>query len=288
MIQQSNIKQFADYRMFLLAHVQDSKKSNPKWTYGMWIRRLGLNDVSSVAKIIQGTREPGPAITEKFVKYFRFSEKDAQYFRDLIRLHKIKKDPRLSVLLLEKMAKDHPDARMQLLDDKQFSLISNWYCVAIREMVRMDVFFEDGDWISKKLEFKVTPREATKAIELLIQTGLLQRKPDGNLEIATGRFGTSNDLSSEAIKRYHESMLENAKIALRKIDVEKREFTASVLTMNSNKIAEAKLLIREFKEKFCRLLEEDSANGTFQIQIQFFPLTKIDKSSCHTGDKNED
>jgi len=274
---QLDVGKFADYRAFLLSHVQDQKRNNPDWTYGMWVKKLGLKDTSSITKIIQGRREPGTEITDKLVHYFAFKPKDAQYFRDLVRLHKIKNDSRLAVLLLEKMGKDHPDRAFRLIDDKTFTLISNWYCIAIREMVRLDEFFEDPNWISKRMNFKVTPTEVSKAIDMLLQAGLLRRDKNNNLKIAEGRFHTKNDFASEAIKRYHEASLDNARLAIRNLPVEQREITASVLTMSCENIPKAKELIREFKDRFCRLLEEDKGSGTFQIQIQFFPLTKIQK-----------
>lgn len=270
----TDLKKFTDYRTFLIAHVQDCKKKKPSWTYGVFARQLGLKDPSSITKIIQGQREPGEIVTGKIIHYFQFSPKDAQYFRDLIRLKKIKNDPRLSVLLLEKMGKDHPNASLRLLDDKTFQIISNWYCIAIREMVKLKNFTSDPQWISKTLEFKVTPTDVSKSIELLIQVGLLTRE-EGKLKIIDGRFQTSNELSSEAIKRYHESMLDVAKEALRKFNLNEREFSASTLTMSSKRITEAKELIRDFKSKFSKLLEEEDGDVTTQIQIQFFPLTKV-------------
>jgi uncharacterized protein (TIGR02147 family) len=271
---QLQVKQFTDYRAFLLAHVQDCKRRNAGWTYGAFARRLGLKDTSSITKIIQGQRQPGSLITSSLIRYFQFSPRDAEYFRDLVRLQKVKADPRLTVLLLEKMGKDHPNGVLKLLDDKSFQLISHWYCTAIREMVRLDEFFEDPNWISRSLHFKVTPTEASRAIELLIQAGLLKRESSGKLSIVQGRFHTTNDISSEAIKRYHESMLDHAKTALRKFEVNDREFTAACLTMRANRFPEAKELIREFRSRFAKLLEEDGGDTTAQIQIQFFPLTK--------------
>jgi uncharacterized protein (TIGR02147 family) len=275
---QLDIKQFTDYRAFLLAHVQDSKRRNIDWTYGVFAKTLGLKDTSSITKIVQGQRTPGPAITSELIRYFQFSPKEAAYFQDLVRLQKIKSDPRLTVLLLEKMGKDHPDGALRLLDDKSFRLVSNWYCTTIREMVRLDEFFEDPNWISKKLHFKVTPTEAARAIELLIQVDLLKRDDKGKLAIAQGRFHTTNDISNEAIKRYHEAMLDNAKLALRKFDVEDREITATCLTMSSSRFSEAKELIREFRHRFAKLMEEDHGDITVQMQIQFFPLTKVQSS----------
>ena len=91
-----------------------------------------------------------------------------------------------------------------------------------------------------------------------------------------GRIKTTNDIHSEAIKRYHEQMLDNAKEAIRKIDVNSREYTSSTFTMRSSNIPKAKELVREFREKFTKLLEEENGDGTFHIQVQFFPLTKLE------------
>ncbi|MBI4042791.1 MAG: TIGR02147 family protein [Deltaproteobacteria bacterium] len=269
-----DIHNFTDYRSFLLAYADDAKKANPHWTYGIWAKRLGLKDTSSITKIVRGQRHPGPELTDQLIKNLGFDVKRAQYFRDLIHLQKVKKDPRLSLLLLEKMSKNHPQAVSRILDDETFSLISNWYCTAIREMVRLDHFFEDPKWVSRQLHFKVTPTQASRALDLLFKVDLLKRDRNGKLQITDKRFATQNDYASEAIKRYHEAMLDNAKLAIRKIPVERRDFQASVLTMNFDSISEAKELIRQFKDSFCRLLEKEKGDGTFQIQIQFFPLTK--------------
>lgn len=272
------VNKFTDYRTFLIAHIQEMKKANPRWTYGMWARRLGLKTTSSITKIIKGEREPGEAVSQKLISYFKFRNKESQYFQDLVRLQKIKKDPRLSILLMEKMAKEHPNCAMRLLDDKTFSIISCWHYLAIREMTRMNHFQEDPDWIARQFQFKVIPREIKNAIQTLLKVGLLKRDKQGLLQIEEGRIKTSDDIASEAIKRYHEQMLENAKISLRITDVDEREFTSAMLVVNRANLPKVKAFVRQFKNQFSKTFEEEKGDGLYQIQIQFFPLTKKEKS----------
>lgn len=269
-----NVKHFSDYRDFLNAHFASKKISNPKWSYGLWATRLGLKATSSLTKIINNERAPGPEITNKLASYFCFDENELNYFTDLIRLSKIKDDPRLSVLLMERMGREHPDAKLKILEDKSFQIISNWFCMAIREMVRLNDFKEDPAWIQKRLSFEVKTSDIRKALEDLLQLGLLKRGADGKLITSSGLLHTTNDISSEAIKRHHEQMIDNSKISLRRDNVEIREFSAQTLTINLSKLPEAKELIRQFKGKFTRLLEETQGDETYQLQIQFFPLTK--------------
>jgi len=270
------LNQFTDYRAFLLGYFNKAQKRNPRFSYGSWAKALGLSDTSSITKIIKGQRDPGPLIVEKLIDYFNFDEKEALYFKDLIRLHKIKQDTRLSVLLIEKMNKVNPKSGIRVMDENTFSILSHWYCLAIREMVRLDHFFEDPEWISNQLQFSVEPVQTKAAIEALLKTNLLARNELGELVLSQeGRLTTKNDLANQAIQLYHMEMLNNAQKALTDIPVFEREFSSSSFVMRKENINMAKELIRDFKKKFVRLLEEDKGNGVFQIQMQFFPLTKM-------------
>lgn len=273
-----NVTHFTDYRSFLQAHIQDMKQHKRSWSFGSWANTMGLKTTSSITKIIRGQRHPGPEITRKLIHYFKFNSKNAQYFRDLVHLEKIKNDPLLSVLLMEKIGKQHPDSRTRIMDDKSFLIISNWYFLALRELIRIQGFKEDPLWIAEQFIFKTTSRDISNAIKTLIEMQLIRRDENGKLVISEGRIDTTSDIASEAIKRYHEQMLEHAKTAVRRFSTEQRELTSTTLLMKSNKINEAKELIREFKSKFEQIMEEESGDQVFQIQIQLFPVTNSIKT----------
>src|SRR3989338_5648758 len=129
-----NIFEFTNYRSYLQAYYDDTKKKNLSWSYEAWSRKLGLQNNSSIIKILQGHREAGPDITYKLVDYFKFKNDERAYFEDLIRLSKAKKDPRLAVALMQKMQKQHSKSNVKFLDDREFSAISYWWFYAIRQM----------------------------------------------------------------------------------------------------------------------------------------------------------
>lgn len=268
------VRTFTDYRTFLSAHVQDMKRSRPRWSYGFWARRLGLEDTSSITKIMNGNRDPGDKITESLIGYFNFNTKDATYFRDLVRLSKIRKDPRMSVLLMEKMSKEFPNSMDRLLDEKTFSTISNWFYLPLREMTRLNGFQEDPVWIAEQMHFKVGARDIRQALDTMIELGLLYRDAKKRLQIAEGRIQTTNDIASEAIKRNHEQSLENAKTVVRSVPLQEREFQSESLVFSTKNLDQAKQMIREFREKFSQTFEEEHGDSVYQIQLQFYPITK--------------
>ncbi|MCO4753514.1 MAG: TIGR02147 family protein [Bacteriovoracaceae bacterium] len=274
------VQTYTNYKAFLLSYSEDAKRQNKNWSLGVWARQLGLKDTSSITKILNGQRHPGDKLTKKLNEFFKFEHDESQYFADLVRLQKHGNDPKLCIAILERMEKLHPNAHLRIIDMSTFNLISHWYCLAIREMVRLERFKEDYEWISSKLNFKVTPKEVKKTINLLIELDLLERNSEGKLAINQhGRVHTNNDIASEAIKRYHEQTLENAKLAVRHFSTDEREFQASSFNMRRENMPKAKELIREFKSKFVKLLEEEKSDDVFQIQLQFYPITKISKAN---------
>ncbi len=267
------ITKFLDYRAFLLAHVQEARAKNSRWTFGMWARLLGVKGTASITRVIQGEREPGKLLTERLVCYFDFHPDEAQYFQDLIQLHKVRNDAKLSVALLEKIGKRHPNCALRVLDEASFATISNWYSFVIREMVRLKDFEASPEVIAAKLLFPISEREVAVAIENLLKVGLLRRDGEGKLHVSEGRVHTIDDYANEAVKRYHEQMLENAKASLRLIPVERRDVSAITLSMPRHAISKAKELIREFQDKFSQLLEQEESDAVYQLQVQLFPLT---------------
>lgn len=269
------VTKFGDYRAFLIAHAQEKKRSNRRWTMGAWAKRMGLKTTSSLTKVVNGQRNPGPDITNKFIEYFSFSAEEADYFRDLVQLHKVKRDPRLSVVLMEKLQSQTGSNDFVFLDAQTFAVISDWYCYAIREMVQLDQFFEDSDWISRRLRFKVAPRQVRNAIKNLLAVGLLKRNAKGQLELHETRIDTTPDVAGEAVKRYHEQSLENAKLAVRTVEIHKREMTCTTFVTDSRLMPEAKAEIRKFRAKFAKLFERPKGDSVYQLHLSYFPLTRF-------------
>lgn len=274
--QNINIKEYIDYRLFLKSFYDSKKTQNPHFSYGVFANRLGLKATSSLTKIINGERDPGGEITSKMIHFFGFDSVDEQYFNDLIRLSKIKDDPRLKMMIMERLGREHPDARLHLMDDRSVEIISNWFGLTIREMVKLQDFTEDAEWIKKRLMFEVSTEEINKTIQDLLYQGLLKRNKEGRLITSEGLLQTTNDVASEGIKKFHEQMLDKAKLALRAVPLHEREFTAETFVIDESKLPEAKEFIREFKKRFVRTFEEKEGKQVYQLQVQFFPLTYSD------------
>ena len=271
---QNEIFKHSDYRAFLWGHAELKRAEVARWSLGGWSKRLGLNATSSLTKILNGEREPGEKTIKAFTNYFNFSAEEELYFRDLVRLSKIKSDPILKLTLLRSMGTFHPSKLIRVLEDKTFEIISKWHFLSIREIVKLKNFQENPEWIQSRLFFKVSTEEIKKAIEILLHQGLLSRNTKGRLVTGNESLQTKNDRISTAIQSYHTQMLENAKVAIKEQDIALREFTSETICMNKDDIPKAKEFIRKFRAEFTRAFEVDEGDEIYQIQVQLFSLTK--------------
>lgn len=274
MQQNISLYDFSDYRSFLKAYAEDAKRQSRAFSLGGWSRKLGLKGTASLSMILNGQRQAGPALAEKFCRYFRFNAKERDYFQGLVQLSKSERDPQLTAILLERLAKHRGTKHFKELDLKTFEVISHWYYYALRELVATQGFREDENWISRRLYDRVTTRQIKQAIQTLLGLGLLSRDAEGRLQQASGTIDTVSGVASEALKRFHEQSIEIAHQSIRSVPVEKRDLNSTTLNILKKDLDKARLMIRDFQEQFCQSVETLNGEETYQLTIQFFPLSK--------------
>lgn len=268
---------FTNYRIFLATYFAQEKKSNPRFSYGEWAKRLNSKDASTLTKIIRGQRHPGPRLIGQLVTYFKFNDSESRYFRSMIQMEKVKEESVLRLQVLESLGKLNVKTRPKKeIDSEAFALISKWYSLAIRQMVKIPNFKLDSNWIADHLQFPVAAGEIQQMLETLISRGFLSVSEESKVAVSAP-LDTINDKTDINVRNYHCEMLENAKTSIQKTATEEREFTSLTLAFQSSRIQEAKDLIRKFKADFDELLGEPNAgsdcDSVYQFQMQFFPLT---------------
>lgn len=269
--QKLNIYSYSSLRSFLKAHAEDQKAKKPTWSYGMWAKKLGLKGTASLTMIINGQRNAGPQMIDALVSYFGFTEKEEKFFRNLASLEKVGKDSSLEYLVLKELKRLSPSKEFKLFDDTLFETISNWYHIVIKQVLRLGI--TDAHEIAKRMQFAVSTTQVQKALQNLEKTQMIKKQLDGSYLINES-YTTSNDIPSEAVKRYHEQTLDNAKLAVREIDVMLREFRSYTFLLKEEDLSKAKEKIRSFMDDFASCIDSNKGESVYQLNIQMFPMTK--------------
>jgi uncharacterized protein (TIGR02147 family) len=269
-----NLSQFLDYRTFLAAHAAEQKRRNPRWSYGSWARRLGLGGTATITRIIQGDRLPGPKLIDKLITYFDFSPMESEYFKDLVRMERT--GSRGPDGLLARSADPRIQATNAVTDieQKTFEAISNWYILVVRELTRLSNAKLTPEWISEHLFFGISTRQASHAIRILNELGLIKPDQSGKPMKTEATLRAASDHTAEALCRYYEDMLDNAKKSLRLKDRQTRVATALTLVLGSQQIQAAAAIIDEMRDRLAALAANSPGDRLYQMQVQLFPLTK--------------
>jgi len=224
--------------------------------------------------ILQGHRHPGESVIEKLLQYFEFDEREKRYFEELVRLGKHRGGEGRRRELRRRLRELSPAKRPAEMRFAAFTVISKWYCYAIREMVSLRGFRSDAEWIAAKLRGKVSVHQVKEALAALLQIGTLHRNEKGEMERAEDFVMTRSDVVDEGVRSFHRQMLSIAKHALDEVPVEDREFHALTFNVEYADLPALKAEVRAAMTAAAIKYDRPTGEATYQLNTQLFPLTR--------------
>lgn len=159
------------------------------------------------------------------------------------------------------------------LEIRQFRMIARWHYSALWVLCGLKNIDQSVENLSQKLGKKVGPEEIQRALDDLVELGLLEVKGD-RYQPSKSAVSTGSDTSQAAVYEYHRTMLEKAREALGKSS-QQREFEGLTVAIPKSKKAVVKQKIRDFLTDLNLYLSEfDEAEDVYQIGLQMFELTE--------------
>jgi uncharacterized protein (TIGR02147 family) len=170
-------------------------------------------------------------------------------------------------------------AQAHRLDEDRFRLVSDWWCFAILNLLDL----EEVRWTSAELaeRFGITVLQAQSTMERLERLGLV-RKSGHERAIASNDFVEHlTEVSSEAIRRYHRSLLEKAIEALDTHNREERDITGIGFAVDRRELKSIAREIAEFQDqliaKYGRRRRGRKFDSVYQLETALFRLSPVEK-----------
>jgi len=268
-----DIFQYADYRMFLKDMYEERKKESKVFSFRGFAQKAGTAP-SLLADIIEGRRSLSLEVMEKYATALGMTERERRYFGHMVRFVNARKSREKNEAFGE-MSVLRRQTYLRFLDPVQYEFWSQWHHAAVRELVTIEGFQEDPDWIAKHLEPRITPVQARKSLELLLKLGLLVRGDNGKLHPADPAISSEYETPSLVIRHFNQEMISQALTAADRILPADREIGGLTLGLSKECYDRVKQRIRIFKEEILTMVLEDSRASELvaQLNIQLFPLT---------------
>jgi uncharacterized protein (TIGR02147 family) len=259
-----------NYRDILRDQLNVRIKANPRYSLRAFARDLNVAP-SRLSEILNGKQGLSKESALKLAKKLGFTKEEIAIFCDLV--ESIHARSRLSQDVAKVRLQKHLiDQSYKSLQVDAFTAVSDWYHFAIIQLMKLDGFQSDPDWIAQKLE--INRSEVIAALERLARLELI--------EIHGKQYRTNQDYVSspdgvpaDAIKKFHKQILEKATASMFMQSVDERDFSAIIMPVDSSQIGGVKKSIKTFRRKLCRSASSaKKLDQLYCLSIQFFRITQ--------------
>ena len=248
-----------DMKTVLLRELAKRQTRNSAYSLRAFARDLGVGP-TTISDVLADKRN--------------FSKKNLQKVMTILMLSPLEKNIILTTHERHSRRPVQVDERV-LLNEDTFHLIADWHYLAILNLAKLP-----GNkaalpsWISKRLG--ITLDQGNVALSRLTRLGLV-KKNKTQLVRTSKPLTTSNDIPSEAIRKHHNQNLILAEKSLHHDPIAVREFGSVTMTVNLEKLPQAKEILLKTRKRIAALLEEGKVTEVYTLSFQLFPLTRASR-----------
>lgn len=270
-----NIYEYLDYRLFLKAFLAYRKKESAAFSYRSFSRMAGFRSPNFLKLVIDGERNISLQAIPSFAKAFKLTKTESDFFENLVLFNQAKiAEEKNRYYERISRSKSYHDAKP--LEASQYAYFSNWYFVALRELVLLKNFKEDPRWINKKLKTRTHPDEIKRALRILIELKLLYRDGEGRLRQTVEKISTSPEMGALAVLNFHREMLKKAQDSLENSRTSDRDISALTVAVSKKQFERIKERLQEIRREIHAIsAEPGEKESVYQINLQMFNLSEV-------------
>lgn len=266
------IYDYFDYRKLLKDLFEEQKLKNKHFSYRILGDIVGFTSAGFFTKILQGTVNISPKNALSFAKAFHLSKLETRYFEQLVLFNQAKTHEERRYYFEQLIAARR--TKIKTITDIQYELFSEWYYVAIRELLDFYPFYGDYKELSSLLMPNIQPGEAKKAVETLERLDLIHKHPDGYYEKTEQVLSTGESWMSIAITNFQMKTAELAKDAIQNYPKEIREFSTLTLSISQETFESIRERVKCFRQELLQIAKQDTqADRVYHLNVHLFPFT---------------
>jgi uncharacterized protein (TIGR02147 family) len=262
-----------DHREYIVRELTARVRRRPLYSQRAFARDLGLAP-SSLTDFLKGRVGFSSGRISQVSKQLGLSAEQRQHWTDLVD-SKFNRDMDKRKLSLIRV-KSRLEAEKTALSVEEFKTISEWQHFAYIELIDMNSKkYSDLKEASLALEIPLKTMKATA--QRLLELKLITENETGHYQV-NDRDNVGNQAPSEAIRHFHQQILDKALAALENQSMDRRFNSSTFVGLPKSKIP---LILEEMKSMAFKILEPhmQSTNGEeneelYCLSIQFFDLLK--------------
>lgn len=190
---------------------------------------------------------------------------------------------------------EEPETRLQAINDMSrlqsfkannaqdvdvYRYLTNWYYVAIREMVALTDFKADPIWIQKRLGGRISQAECEQSLVFLLDKGFILKDEAGKYKLPDRNLNCNEGIFKASLGEFHRQMFNLAAQAVEKVPRSFRYILGHTLSIAVEDLEKVRAILDDAQAKLEKLGQAaKNATHVYHVELASFPLTKIDASS---------
>lgn len=269
------VTHYTDYRLYLKDLYESIKTSRKSYSYPRFAADLGLSETNALWQVLTSRRDLADSSAEKIAQSLPIIFEDKKYFLLLVK-HNNSRNSDIREECMREMVSLNGRSLEAPGEENTLEYFSEWYHPVIREMVGLDEFQADPDWINERLFLKVAPRRIENSLSLLQKLNLIQYDEQiGRFKQSSTQIFPTRKVGALASIRYHQKASEIAKESVAGVDPKRRDLNVLTLCISDDLANEAIKILHDACYKIMELESKASRRDqVYQINVQLFAMTK--------------
>jgi uncharacterized protein (TIGR02147 family) len=269
----NSIFSYTDFRKFLADYYHEKKALRKSFSYRYIAGKVGFKSAGHFTQIITGKANISIVLIERFAEFLKLKKREAEYFQALVlfnqaRNHEDKKR------CFDKMT-SFREATVRIVDANQYEFYDKWYYTAVHELLDFYLFNGDYKELGRQIEPSISPAEAQKAIELLVDLGFIKQDGNGYFRKTSAAITTGKSASSLAVNSFVLNALKLSAEAIDRFPRDERNLSWLTMSLSQESYAAIVEELRTFRRRALDIASHDpTANRVYQFNFQIFPLSK--------------
>ncbi|MGA2507346.1 MAG: TIGR02147 family protein [Chitinispirillaceae bacterium] len=272
-----SVFEYLDYRDFLKDFYEEKKNERTFFSYRLFGTKVGM-DASYLAKVLIKHRHVSNNSIGKIALFCGLNEREEEYFEALVHFVKAKSHKESKVLFERLLSLKSVSAKT--LVEHQYVFYQKWYNSAIRSILEFYEFRGNYRALAEQLSPKISVKEAKESIGLLEKLQLIKRDETGRYRMTDSAITTGPQWHSLAIQAFQEETIRLSLESLSRHPKKHRDVSTITMNINGQNFQEIRERIKDFRSTVINYANEQSSpDRVVQLNIQMFPLSKIDGGS---------
>lgn len=259
------------------------RSRNPHYSLRSFARRLGLAS-GRLSQYMNGKRAITPAVAAVIAERLALPPPDQRAMLiAAANRRSLAAKRRRSGNSVSSWTAATPPVQRQSIDEDAFAVMSDWYHLAMLNLIGTEDFEARPAWIAKRLGISIV--EVRLALGRMQRLGLVVAEK-GRIARLAKPLQTSDGIASAALRRSHRQSLKKALAALDELPVDQRLFYSMTIAADPEMLPAVGAAIRDALERVSALTASGRRREVYEFNLQFLPVSKAILPAIQKKQKN--